>query len=310
MEVNAPELSIIIINWHSREYLRDCLQSIYEGDTGVRFEIIVIDNASYDGAEAVTQNYPNIIFIQSDNNLGFAKANNLAAKKATGRTLLFLNPDTKVEKYSLFHMHRTLWASESAAIAGPILLNGDKSIQTSCMLPFPTITRQLLDWDVIVKSNRIWKEIQKREEGVKKVEAVSGAGLMIKRNVFESINGFSECYFMYAEDIDLCYKARKLGYQTVLVPAAEITHYGGGSSKKQYVKDFVYINQKQSTYLFMKQNYGTLYALLYKIVIAYAALGRMILMPVYFFPTYKGIRGGFRKWSSIFRWAVGFRKFA
>lgn len=308
MEVSAIELSVIIINWNSKAYLLDCLKSLYNDSSGLNFETIVIDNASYDGVKEVLQNFPDVIFVQSDENLGFARANNLAARKAAGETLLFLNPDTIIDKKALLCMYSALWSKNTYAIAGPILLNGDRSIQTSCILPFPTIVRQLFDSDVFVKSNRIWNELRINKTNARQVEAVSGASLMIKKNIFDRVNGFSECYFMYAEDIDLCYKAKKLGGGTILVPVAEVIHFGGGSSKKQYTKDFVYINQRQATYQFMRQNYGMVYGILYKIVIAHAALVRIFLMPAYFFPNFKGISGGVRKWWSILGWAVGLRK--
>ncbi|MFW6371135.1 MAG: glycosyltransferase family 2 protein, partial [Bacteroidota bacterium] len=273
-------------------------------------ETIVIDNASYDGSEKVVAEYPKAIFIQSDRNLGFAGANNLAAEKAAAETLLFLNPDTILQKDALSKMMAKLWGREENGITGPVLKNADDSIQTSCVLTFPTIMRQLLDSDIMVNASSLWEKLKKTQgEGIR-VEAVSGAGLMIKTEVFKKTGGFSEYYFMYSEDVDLCFKANRLGFATTLTTDAQITHFGGGSSKKQYARDFVYVNQQHSTYLFMKSNYNHFYAVLYKTVMAFNAILRMIMLPFYFFPRYKGINAAFGKWLSIFKWAVCLKQLA
>ena len=138
-------LSIVIVNWKSADFLRKCLQSIFANASDMSLEVIVVDNASFDGsAELVEREFPGVHFVQSKENLGFAGANNLGVRSAKGRNLLFLNPDTEVIGTALERMSSFLDATPDAGAVGCKLLNTDGTVQTSCIQPFPTILNQAL----------------------------------------------------------------------------------------------------------------------------------------------------------------------
>src|SRR4029077_16116528 len=140
------DLSIIIINWNSAAFVRECLETVYAGTGELDFEVIVVDNASFDDCGQVVQaEFPAVKFLQSPANLGFAKANNLGVRAAGGRNLLFLNPDTEILGNALPKMVSFLDASPDASIVGYKLLNSDLSLQTSCVQPFPSILNQVFD---------------------------------------------------------------------------------------------------------------------------------------------------------------------
>src|SRR4030066_516351 len=140
------DLSIIIVNWNSKEYLRKCIASILAATNAIEFEIVVIDNASFDGSgEMLKQCYPQVQFIQSEKNLGFSKANNEAFRVTHGQYVLFLNPDTEIVGTAIPIMLGYLQQMPNAGSVGCKLLNADKTVQTSCIQPFPTILNQFLD---------------------------------------------------------------------------------------------------------------------------------------------------------------------
>src|SRR5690348_3920993 len=214
-----PDLSILIVNWNSVAFLRDCLESIYANTKAIQFEVVVVDNASHDGCEQMlATEFGSVRFIQSGSNLGFARANNLAFQASSGRNVLFLNPDTEVLGSALERLVRFLDENPRAGIVGPKLLNSDGSIQTSCIRSFPTILNEALDTDLLRRlfpRSRWWGigPLFENRTAPAAVDAVSGASLMIRRNVFEAAGLFTTSYFMYAEDVDLCFKARRAGWE-------------------------------------------------------------------------------------------------
>src|SRR5882672_11018398 len=146
------DLSIIIVNWNSAGYVRRCVRSIRRHTRELKYEIIVIDNASFDSCDAaLKEDNDDARFIQSRENLGFARANNRAAEAAGGSTLLFLNPDTEVTDASILRLYRALREIPDAGIVGARLLNGDGTLQTSCIQSFPTVINQVLDNDWLRK---------------------------------------------------------------------------------------------------------------------------------------------------------------
>ncbi len=204
------DLSIVIVNWNSVEFLKACIASVQRETHDVNYEIIVIDAASFDGCDRMLRNtYPEVRFIQSELNVGFGQANNRAFEASLGDSVLFLNPDTTVVGHAISVMHACLQQLPMAGAIGCRLLNGDHSLQTSCVQSFPTITNQVLDADWLRArwpSARLWgtRALYARDDAPQVVEAVAGACVMVKREVFERAGRFSKEYFMYCEDIDLC----------------------------------------------------------------------------------------------------------
>ncbi len=217
MEVNM-DVSIIIVNWNSAAYVRKCLSSICCNSPGLNIEVIVVDNGSFDGCrDLVAREFPQVIFIQSHHNLGFARANNLGAARAGGTMLLFLNPDTEVPGNVLSQMAALFGHKPRAGAVGCRLLNTDGSLQTSCIQPLPTILNQALNAEVVHRVAArvgVWsvRPLFSDAKGISQVEVISGACLMVSRDAFHAVGGFSPDYFMYAEDIDLCYKLMQAGF--------------------------------------------------------------------------------------------------
>src|SRR5271170_2135321 len=246
-----PELSVIIVNWNSAEFVCGCIRSIRQHTTGLICEIIVIDNASYDGCDKVLQvDDLGVTYLQSDRNLGFAKANNLAFEASRGTSLLFLNPDTEVVGPAILTLYRALHQLPAAGVVGSKLLNHDGSLQKSCIQSFPTILNQVLDSEYLVRKwprSKLWgmAPLYRPTDHPEVVEMISGACLMLKREVFQKVGRFSEDYFMYTEDADLCYKVCRAGWKNYYVPEASVVHFGGGSSK-QAVSNFSAIIMRES----------------------------------------------------------------
>jgi hypothetical protein len=309
------DLSIIIVNWNSVDYLRACLSSIYRETGGITFEVIVIDNASSDGCEGVIrEEFPNVVLIQSTENLGFARANNLGYTRSSAAILLFLNPDTEIRQDVFTKMVGHLRSYPSAGAVGARLLNSDGSLQSSCVQAYPTIWNQLLDSELLRRafpSSGLWgmKPLFSDGDEPAEIDAISGACFMVKRGVFEQAGLFSEDYFMYVEDLDLSYRIRKTGYSIYYLNGCPVVHHGGRSAAKQEAY-FPNLRQQESLLQFFRTTRGDWYSKLYRVALAAAAATRIVLAVC----SIPFGRFGFRsktpasvlhKWSRILHWAVG-----
>lgn len=308
------DLSIIIINWNSANYLRECLRSIYLYTRDIHFEIIVVDNASYDGcAEMLAREFPNVIFIQSEQNLGFARGNNLAAMHSGGEALLFLNPDTEIKGPALPVLLESIQILPRAGAVGARILNGDGTIQTSCLLPFPTIANQILDAELLRKlapTAGIWgmKPLYTDDRVPESVEGISGACLMTRRDVFQMVGGFSEDYFMYYEDMDYCLKVKKACLNNYFVPNATVIHYGGKSSGGESSRSCITM-MAESAWKFFRKHRGLHYAELFRIGLAAKAVSRFfLLISAYMIISSESrcrhIKGALSKWVYVLQWCL------
>lgn len=312
------DLSIIIINWNSKGYLRECLKSVPQAAADLEYEILVIDNASYDGsAEMLAQEFPHVTFIQSERNLGFSGANNRAARQAKGDFLLFLNPDTLVMGNSLGILVDAVRKLPHAGAVGAKLLNTDRTLQTSCVQSFPTVLNQVLDCELLRRwfaRSHFWgmAALFNGSHEPVSVEAISGACFMVKRHVFECLGGFDERYFMYSEDIDLAYRIHQEGFKSYYVPQAVLVHHGGGSSNKA-ANGFSNVMLRESIYRFMRLHHGWPQAACYRLSIAISALFRLpLVVGVSMLHQRSDLNGRARlgKWISIFRWSLGMESWA
>jgi GT2 family glycosyltransferase len=314
---SLAELSIIIVNYNSANFVLACVRSIFEQTNTVACEVIVVDNASYDGcSERLAHRYPDVIFVQSQSNLGFGRANNLGAQRAQGDVLLFLNPDTEVKDCAIDHLYKRFLKLDNPGAVGCRLLNSDGSLQKSCVQALPTVLNQVLDADwleQLFRKSDFWGTAALYESGSEpsKVQVVSGACLMIYKNVFERVGGFSPEYFMYAEDLDICYKTGRIGLQNYHVGDAVILHSGGGSTRS--ISNFSNVMMRESVYRFLLKSRGRLYSLCYRVGLSGAAVIRMALLLV-LYPVWlaRGKAGGwaavFRKWFGILRWGLGLER--
>jgi GT2 family glycosyltransferase len=312
---SAVELAVIIINWNSCDFLRDCLASIEQNPPQFAFEVIVIDNASFDGsAEMVRREFPSVSYIQCADNLGFSRGNNAAALTSTGRILLFLNPDTKILGNALTAMKECLDSHQDAGIVGCHILNSDGSVQTTAVQAFPTLLNQTLDADVLHRwfpDSRLWGTAALFSGGTNPVvvDTISGACLMIRRSVFEQIGGFSTDYFMYSEDVDICHNAYLAGWKAYYLPTASIIHYNGQSTKKK-PSYFSHLMQQESRFIYFSRMRSSLYAHCFRvsrIPIAIIRMGIVTLLMAVSLDSerQRRLRFSLGKWFSILKWSFG-----
>jgi GT2 family glycosyltransferase len=272
------DLSIICVNWNSLNYLRTCIASIYEWTRGIAFEIIVVDNASPgDDADALKQEFPSIRVIKSSTNLGFAGANNLGVRQSFGKYLLFLNPDTELINPAINVMAQHLDVLPQAGIVGCKLLNADLSVQTSSIMKFPKILNSLVQVEYLrLRWPKLWGIGPLFSTAMQpiEVEAISGACMLVRREVFASVEMFSTAYFMYSEDVDLCYKLVQAGFKNYYVGQASIVHYGGRSSAPEWQT----VMKTKAELQFFDRSYGRLYGLMYRISLTLHAVLRLLVL--------------------------------
>lgn len=231
-----PEVSIIIINWNTSDLLTACLRSVYRTANDLDMEIIVVDNGSSDDScEMVRREFPSVRLIENCDNVGFARANNQAALVTHGDYIFLLNSDAELQIGSLQAMLSLIKSKPKAGIVGAHLLNPDGSFQAS-HTPFPTLWHEFL---ILTGLGRAfyggWFPSRGPElaRGPQNVDYVEGAALLIRRKLYLQFNGLDEGYFMYAEEVDLCYTFNKAGWQVWYHPEARILHHGGGSSQNR-----------------------------------------------------------------------------
>jgi len=310
-------LSIIVVNWNSVDYLRACLASVYQTVREIEFEIIVVDNASGDGCEAMLQReYPEARLIAATRNLGFARANNVGSLHSQGDVLLFLNPDTVVIGDALEKMFRWLQEHPSVGALGACLLNTDGSVQQSCVQPFPTLVNQFVDahllrhWFPRWKLWGTWPLLDPEHPAAEfEVDAISGACFMVRRAVFESVGRFTEEYFMYSDDLDLSYKVRHAGYSVVCLSDCFVTHHGGGSLSHRD-RSFAGVQYRLAMAQFFRRTRGPLCSAIYRTLVGTAALLRLFLalgsLPfAASVERREGLRDIVTRWRNILWWAVG-----
>jgi GT2 family glycosyltransferase len=276
------DLSIIYVNWNSVNYLRDCIASVYEHTRGINFEIIVVDNASPEGGvDALKEQFPDIVLIKTGENLGFAGANNVGFRQSKGKCILFLNPDMKVLNPAINIMFQRLQSLPDAGIVGCKMFHGDLTVQTSSLMKFPGILNQVLQFEAVRlrwPSFPLWNigPLFSSSEEPAKAEVITGACMMMRREVFEKVGLFNEEYFMYAEDFDLCWKITRAGFTNYYVGGGHIIHYGGASSPREWQTVM-----KMKADLRLVANFrGRFYASLFRSALALNAVIRLFVATV------------------------------
>jgi GT2 family glycosyltransferase len=307
-----PELSIICVNWNSMDYLLECIGSIYEHTPEISYEVIVVDNASTQGGcERLARQYPSVRLVKSGKNLGFAGASNLGFKQSVGTYILLLNPDTRLVGPAINTMLYQLKRVDDAGIIGCKLLNSDLSVSTSSIQTFPTILNQVLMAECLrvrYPNCPLWNigPLFSAKVCPVRVDVISGACMMLKRNVYEQVGMLDEDYFMYAEDIDLNYKVRKLGLYSYYVGEAQIIHHGGRCSSRQETSLWPTMMTHRAMLRFYRKNRGRVYETGYRVAIGIAAFMRVIVLAIMLpFGDRARIRWAVSRWSMIFRLACG-----
>jgi GT2 family glycosyltransferase len=230
------DISVIIPNYKSELFLVDCIKSIQASFSSVSFEIIVINNDIIPITKILS--FDNIRIVDTKENMGFARACNAGAKIAGGDILFFLNPDTKIISGDIHALIKTINTS-SVGVVSPQLLTSSGVIQPWSAGYEITLLEIISNNIGIIKSSNLWKKNTKH-----KPDWISGAAMLIKKDLFNKINGFDENFFMYFEDVDICKRVKDASLDIVISPLFQVLHFGGQSSSgTKQQKKFYYTSQ-------------------------------------------------------------------
>ncbi len=255
------QVSVVIVSFNVRGFLENLITSLNRALIGIDSEIIVVDNSSDDDTvEVIKKNYPAVRLIENNVNVGFGKANNQGVKISSGEYLLLINPDAVVEENTVKEMLAFSAVHPEAGAASCKVLNGDGTLQKTCRRGFPT------PWVAFTKISGLSTLFPRTKmfgrynltylnpDEEHEVDAIGGSFMFIPRRVFDKVGGFDEDYFMYGEDIDLCYKIKNAGYKVFYTPRTTAIHFKGESTRRSN------INQTYEFYramgVFVEKRYG------------------------------------------------------
>ena len=256
------KLTVIIVNYNVKYYLEQCLTSVRRAIGGLEAEVVVVDNHSRDGSvEYLRSRFPEVTFIESNHNLGFARANNMAIRQSRADYVLLLNPDTLVGEQVLTDVIAFMDEHPKAGAAGVQMLkvNGEKANESRRGLPTPMtafykMTGLCRRYPRHPRFGHYYMGYLPWDEPAR-IEVVSGAFMMIRRSVLDEVGLLDEDFFMYGEDIDLSYRILKGGYENWYVPV-RIVHYKGESTEKSSFR-YVHVFYK-AMLIFFRKHYGTM----------------------------------------------------
>ncbi|MEM7167479.1 MAG: glycosyltransferase family 2 protein [Planctomycetota bacterium] len=227
------DLSILVVSFNTREFTCECLRSVYEQTTATTFEVLVVDNASADGsADAIAAEFPQVQLIRSDENLGFAVANNLAATHASGRYILLLNSDTVILDGAIDRLVEFAEQTGEPGVFGGRTVFADGTSNASSCWGEPTLWSELcmaLGLTKRFRGSRLFDSRGRDDARLGDVDVITGCFALLKRDLWERLDGFDTRFFMYAEDFDLSLRARALGAPARCCPEATIIHHCGAS---------------------------------------------------------------------------------
>ena len=272
-------VSVIIVTWNVRDLLRMCLESLRPAVEEGWVEVIVVDNGSVDGtAGMVGGQYPGIRLIANTENRGFGAANNQGMGVAQAPFLFLLNPDTVVLPQALERLIGFLGTHSRAGVVAPRLLNPDGSLQRNAFR-FPGLWQVGLDLfplhPRLMESSLNGRYPQERTAREPfEIDHPLGAALLVRREVWEQIGGFDENYFMYAEEVDWCWRIRRAGWSIWQVPGAEVVHYGGRSTSQ--APDWMFVELWRARYQFFRDHYSAPFNLAARLLVRTGMLYRTL----------------------------------
>jgi GT2 family glycosyltransferase len=270
--MNDIDLSLIIVNWNTREELRECLGSIFWVAKPLALEVIVVDNASSDGStELVRREFPKVQLVENGANLGFATACNQGLRLSRGRYIMLLNPDARVVGDALETLGHHMDGQPRVGLITPQILDQDGAVKQSCF-EFPSLLNIFLEATLLFRlfpRSRFfgryrlagWSHDRERD-----VDWAAGAALMARRRALEEVGLLDERFFMYSEDIDWCYRFHQLGWRVVFFPNAQVVHMGNRSARQQ--PDAMKTQWIKSHVLFMRKHHGVVPAILSRLIFA------------------------------------------
>jgi len=259
-DVADIDISICVVTFKARDYLRECLVSLSENTRRIRSEVIVVDNGSHDGTkELIESEFPTTRFIENEVNAGFTRPMNQAMRISSGRYLLQLNPDTVILENALEKMVNFMDEHQDIGICGPKVLNRDLTLQKSCRRgesrPWAVIS-YFLGLARLFPDRKFFGEYQMsymEEDEIHPVAGVAGSCMVIRRDVIARIGYLDELFFAYQEDADFCFRARESGWKVYYYPEAQIIHYGGKGGSRVHPYRSIYEWHK-SYWLYYRKN--------------------------------------------------------
>lgn len=305
--MNPPAVSILIVNWNTREVLRDCLRTVYEQTQKVPFEVIVVDNASEDGSvDMVNTAFPRVVLLANTTNRGFAAANNQGMEVARGRYVLLLNSDTLVLDGAIDKMVAFAEEHPEAAAVACRVLNPDRTWQPTSFM-FPSALNLLIGTFYLNKlfpRNRFFgRERMTWWDGqeVRAVDVVAGCFILVRREIIRQVGVLDESYFMYGEESDWCYRFHKAGWKVLYTPVASIVHLGGVSSAR--IKGPMCLQLRASTLLFLRKHGGMAS---YLAACLFVSLFFLLRLPLWLTKALMAGRAGSDDWETVRTYAAGF----
>jgi hypothetical protein len=264
----------------------------------------------------VKERHPDIRLIENKNNVGFAKANNIGIQKASGDYILLLNPDTLVKQNSIKKLLQFLQNNQTYGAVGPMIMEKSGKIQLTCARNFPSLLTEFF-WISTLNRRLPHNKIIGRylmsywnHKDSKEVSCLSGACMLIKANLLKDLNGFDESFFMYGEDVDLCFRIKQNGYRIFYKAESKIYHYGGASSEKIARKAVIY--DRQSIQMFFKKHKGLIYALSYRLecLLTSLIMGIFLLAFLCFYwnPNRWKVKKIFDELIMVFLWSIKMEK--
>jgi GT2 family glycosyltransferase len=256
------DVSIIIVNWNTKGHLIKCLRSIYGTTKNLDYEIYVVDNGSSDGSpEVVMKQFPQVCLIRNNNNLGFARANNIAISKSSGRYICLINSDILVLNRCIKNLLTFMDSHPRVGLVSPRILNPDRTLQPNWRR-FPTLWRSLLRTFAVDrlfptsplflgKSENYWTD-----KPVRNVDVLIGCFWIIRRQAIAQVGLMDEDFFIYGEDYDWCKRFHEADWDLVYHPGAEAIHYGSLSFNNAPV--MLYIEMNKAQLLYRKKHHGNI----------------------------------------------------
>lgn len=227
------DLSIIIVSYNTKDLTLQCIKSIKKNSPKIRYEIIVVDNDSHDGSAKSLKKLKDIIFISNEDNLGFAKANNIGIEKSHGKNIFLLNSDAVVTKDAIQKLYEFAVNTVGAGVVGAKLLNPDKSIQSSVFPKQSLLNAFRAYW---LGQKKTFEKYAPSETQPVKVNSVVGAAFFITDRALKKVGKLNEKYFMYFEDLDYCRKVRQKGLDVYYLPESVIIHHHGASGQANKIQ--------------------------------------------------------------------------
>ncbi len=288
------DLSIVIVNFNTKKLTLDCIRSVISATSGIKYEFVVVDNASSDGsltAISKIKGLARIKIVQNNKNLGFGKANNQGIKKSLGRYILLLNSDTKLNENVLGEMVAWMDKNPKIGVASCALRNKDGSMQgTGGYFPtlfrvfawmffledIPILDRFIKPFHPVHEQSPFYKGLN-RFDSEMQMDWVTGAFFLIRKEVIEKVGYFDEDYFMYTEEVDLCFRIKKGGWNVYYTPYWSITHLGGASS----TSEFPILSEFKGIKLFFKKHMPTIQYPLVRLFLKSGAILRMFILGIF-----------------------------